>query len=267
MKCLLVADLHYALKQYDWLVRAAPQFDVVVIAGDLLDLGSYVPRPAQIVVILKYLQRLKGLTRLVICSGNHDLDALTAEGEKTARWFSEIRSLGIAADGDSFEVDGTLFTVCAWWDGPATRAVVGEQLAADAAKQKKRWVWVYHAPPAGSPTSWDGKRSFGDAALAEWIATYGPDLVFSGHVHYAPMSPGGSWIDRIGKTSIFNAGYQLGPVPAYVVIDTNEDATLWFSATGLEAAQLDTQQPHRVEKLDRVPAWFIDADRILAQAP
>jgi Icc-related predicted phosphoesterase len=267
MKCLLVADLHYALKQYDWLLRAAPEFDVVIIAGDLLDLSSHVPRPAQIVVVLKYLQRLAGLTRLVTCSGNHDLDALTADGEKTARWFSEIRNLGISADGDSFSLGDTLFTICPWWDGPATKAAVAEQLARDAAKEKRRWVWVYHAPPAGSPTSWDGKRSYGDQELTKWISAYSPDLVFCGHVHYAPLSPGGSWIDRIGTTTVFNAGYQLGPVPAYVVIDTDEEAILWFSATSLQAAPLAGLEPHKVEKISEVPAWFTAADRILSQVP
>ena len=140
MKCLVVADLHYALKQYDWLMRAAPEFDVVIIAGDHLDLSSHVPRPAQIVVVLKYLQRLRALTTLVTCSGNHDLDAQNEEGEKTARWFSEIRRMGVPADGDSLLIHGTLFTICPWWDGPATKAAVGAQLARDAAEDKKRWV-------------------------------------------------------------------------------------------------------------------------------
>jgi len=34
MKCLLVSDLHYALKQYDWITNVSKDFDVVVIAGD-----------------------------------------------------------------------------------------------------------------------------------------------------------------------------------------------------------------------------------------
>jgi Icc-related predicted phosphoesterase len=267
MKCLLVADLHYALKQYDWLLNAAPGFDVVIIAGDHLDLSSHVPRPAQIVVVLKYLQRLRALTTLMTCSGNHDLDAHTAEGEKTARWFSDIRNMGIPADGDSLMIDGTLFTICPWWDGPVTRAAVGAQLARDSVKEKARWVWVYHAPPADSPTSWDGKRSFGDKELTQWIAEYRPDLVFSGHVHYAPVQPGGSWIDRIGSTWVFNAGYQLGPMPACVVIDTDEEAILWFSTTRLEQARLGAHEPRDVERMTEIPAWFTGADRILGPAP
>ena len=40
MRCLVVADLHYALPQFDWLVAAADHFDAVVFAGDALDLAS-----------------------------------------------------------------------------------------------------------------------------------------------------------------------------------------------------------------------------------
>ena len=126
---------------------------------------------------------------------------------------------------------------------------------------------MYHAPPADSPTSWDGKRSYGDKELTQWIAEYRPDLVFCGHVHYAPVQPGGSWIDRIGTTSVFNAGYQLGPMPACVVIDTDEEAILWFSTMRLESARLGAPPPHHVERLTEVPAWFTAADRILGPAP
>ena len=42
MKCLLVADMHYALKQYDWVLHQAAAYDIVVIAGDHLDISSTV---------------------------------------------------------------------------------------------------------------------------------------------------------------------------------------------------------------------------------
>jgi hypothetical protein len=42
MRCLVVADLHYSLPQFDWLLSAAPQFDLVIFAGDALDIGSIV---------------------------------------------------------------------------------------------------------------------------------------------------------------------------------------------------------------------------------
>jgi len=42
MKCLLTSDLHYTLKQFDWVISVAQNFDVVVIAGDHLDISSTV---------------------------------------------------------------------------------------------------------------------------------------------------------------------------------------------------------------------------------
>jgi predicted phosphodiesterase len=40
MRCLFVADLHYSLPQFDWLLRSAAGYDLVVLAGDALDVGS-----------------------------------------------------------------------------------------------------------------------------------------------------------------------------------------------------------------------------------
>jgi 3',5'-cyclic AMP phosphodiesterase CpdA len=112
MRFLVVADLHYSLPQFDWLVSAAPQFDLVIFAGDALDIGSMVDFRAQIVVVKKYLAMLAGQTRVILCSGNHDLDERNAEGEKIARWISDVRELGIACDGDDLTIGDTLFTVC-----------------------------------------------------------------------------------------------------------------------------------------------------------
>ena len=107
MRCLVVADLHYSLPQFDWLLSAAPNFDLVIFAGDALDIGSPVDFHAQIVVVKKYLALLSGITRVILCSGNHDLDERSAEGEKISRWIGEVRELGIACDGDqSRDTDG-----------------------------------------------------------------------------------------------------------------------------------------------------------------
>ena len=42
MRLLVVADLHYSLPQYDWLVDFVGGFDAVIIAGDHIDLSSSV---------------------------------------------------------------------------------------------------------------------------------------------------------------------------------------------------------------------------------
>ncbi len=239
MKCLLVSDLHYALKQFDWVDRVAPAFDLVVIAGDHLDISSVVSLDAQVVVILAYLRRVRAKTTLLVSSGNHDLTARDAAGEKVARWMAKVRQLGVPADGDRIEVGDITFTICPWWDGPNAREAVDAQLARDAERRAARWVWVYHSPPDASPVSWGGQKHFGDADLLRWIERYQPDMVLTGHIHQSPFREGGSWVDRIGTTWVFNAGRQIGPVPTHVVLDTDEPRAMWFSLAGNEVVPLD----------------------------
>ena len=82
MRCFFVADLHYSLPQFDWVLQAAGRYDVLVLAGDALDLGSIVDFRAQTLVVRKYLERLASVTRLIVYSGNHDLDS---RGDRTLR--------------------------------------------------------------------------------------------------------------------------------------------------------------------------------------
>lgn len=45
-----LADLQYALKQFDWLIANAANYDFVSIGGDLLDLSSHLDFEMQIVM-------------------------------------------------------------------------------------------------------------------------------------------------------------------------------------------------------------------------
>jgi len=258
MRLLIVADLHYSLPQFDWVLNEAPRYDAVIIAGDLLDIASSVEPGAQMVVVKNYLRRLSKATQVLVCSGNHDLDALAANGEKAARWLDAVRRLGIPADGDTLSLGTTLITLCPWWDGPLTQAAIGAQLEAAAATRQpgQAWIWAYHAPPTDSPISWGGRRYFGDPALPAWIAQYQPDIVFCGHVHEAPFVRNGSWTDRIGKTWLFNAGRQIGEVPTMIALDTTANEAVWLSIEGGEAVHLDLPLARPIPPLDALPAWM-----------
>lgn len=256
MKLLLVSDLHYALKQFDWTAAVAPDFDLVVIAGDHLDISGQLDGSVQIVVILKYLQRLAARARVIVSSGNHDLDRRDETGEKVAAWMERVRALGIPTDGDSIETDGVLVTICPWWDGPAAKAAVQAQIARDAQRAKSSWIWIYHAPPDGSATSWDGHRFYGDADLSGWIEAYAPHIVLCGHIHQAPFKTGGSWVDRIGDTWVFNSGQQIGPTPCHIMVDTEAREAAWFSLAGAEIVRLDAPLERPVPSLTRLPAWL-----------
>jgi Icc-related predicted phosphoesterase len=262
MRCLVVADLHYSLPQLDWLVSAAPQFDLVIFAGDALDIGSMVDFRAQIVVVKKYLALLAAKTRVILCSGNHDLDERNAEGEKISRWIAEVRELGIACDGDDLIVGDTLFTVCPWWDGPLVKQRIVEQLHAAAAGRPQRWIWVHHAPPANSPTSWGGKRFFGDVELVQWIMQYQPSMVISGHVHQSPFITDGSWFDRLGQSWVFNAGLQPGRPPTHIVLDLDANKAFWLAAGEAQWIDLGAPLKRPANTIEEPPDWLTSLGRI-----
>jgi Icc-related predicted phosphoesterase len=235
MRILVVSDLHYTLRQLDWVVSVAGDYELVIVAGDHLDISSLVEPDAQIAVVLEYFSRLAAKTSVIACSGNHDLNADNELGERSAGWLGAAAGVGVGVDGTHVLTDRAIVTVCPWWDGPRTREVVDRQLAADAALVGDRqWIWVYHAPPDSSPTSWTGKRHYGDAELVAWIEQHRPSIVLCGHVHQSPFASGGAWIDRIGSTLVFNAGRQRGPIPTCIELDTDAELARWSSLAGVE---------------------------------
>jgi Icc-related predicted phosphoesterase len=238
VQILAISDLHYRLKHWDWLVGAAADVDVVAVAGDLADVASLVPIDVQSVVLATYLDRLAASAVVLAASGNHDLDGPGEHGEQVAGWLRLPRAYGVVVDGASVDVDGTRFTVCPWWDGPAGRDAVAAQLAAAAVDRPARWVWVYHSPPAGTVLCRDGRREFPDHDLAGWIAEHEPDLVLCGHIHQAPWVDGGSWHDRLGRTVVFNPGRQIGPVPPHIRIDTDAGTAEWYGVYDSETIEL-----------------------------
>jgi Icc-related predicted phosphoesterase len=239
MRILAVSDLHYRLPHYDWLVRAAADVDVVAVVGDLADVVNPVPHEVQVVVLGKYLSMLGAQAVVFAASGNHDLDGPGVHGEQVASWLQRPREGAVHVDGASVDLDGTRFTVCPWWDGPMTRDEVRAQLEAAAKDRPARWIWLYHAPPAGTPLCRDGRREFPDHDLAGWIAEYEPDVVLCGHIHQAPWVEGGSWHARLGRTSVFNPGRQIGSVPPHITLDLEAATAEWFGVFETDAVSLN----------------------------
>ncbi len=239
MKLLVVSDLHYSLKQFDWLCARTTGHDLLVIAGDLLDLAGHADIDTQIVVVEKYLGRLAEFAPVVVCSGNHDLDAENSAGERYADWLRHVEIDRVTVDSQTAFHDGFMFTICPWWEGDEARAKVQAQLEHDAARRADlRWVWLYHSPPTGSRTSWNGKQHIGDGFLAELITRLRPELVIGGHIHHAPFYDGGSWYDRIEDTWVFNPGREMSSIPASISIDLDRMEAKWASSVGEESVSL-----------------------------
>src|SRR6202451_644539 len=150
MRLLCVSDVHYNLPQMGWTLDQAGRVDVVVLAGDLLDVVGRSPLEAQIVVVSKYLTRMARSAVVLASSGNHDLDGPGPDGEQRAGWLPAVDAPQLFVDGASVDLEDVRFTVCPWWDGPRTREIVAEQLHDAAVDRPAHWVWVYHSPPAGT---------------------------------------------------------------------------------------------------------------------
>lgn len=234
MRVLFVSDIHYSLKQLDWLCAAAKGFDLLVIGGDLLDLGGHADLDTQIVVIEKYLRRLGVAVPVAVCSGNHDLDSESEAGERKAEWLQHLDISRVSVDLQSHEAAGGLFSICSWWDGPAAKEEIAAFLSSEAQKNIRPWIWVYHAPPDGAKTSWNGKDYAGDTFLTDLIHQHAPDIVLSGHIHGSPFRAQGQWHDRVGKTWVFNPGRQPSSTPAVIVLDLAAGEAIWDS-------EMDTQ--------------------------
>ena len=238
MKLLVTSDLHYNLPQFDWLLRVANRYDALVIGGDLLNIAGYLDLEIQITVISNYLRRMSELTRVMVCSGNHDGESRDDSGEFEARWLRSIRSETLLVDDDRFLQDGQLFTICPWWDGKRSRERMEGLLEEHSRLARSRWIWIHHAPPNLCRVSWTGKRHGGDGFLNKLIERHSPDLVISGHIHTAPFYEAGGWLDRIGSTWVCNPGSQPGPIPTTIQLDLENGTAIFDSSGGRESASL-----------------------------
>jgi Calcineurin-like phosphoesterase len=72
MKVLLTADLHFRLDWFRWLIEQAPNYDLVCIVGDLLDMFEVKSTREQAREVTGLIKRLADIVPVAVCSGNHD---------------------------------------------------------------------------------------------------------------------------------------------------------------------------------------------------
>lgn len=211
MRVLHVADLHSQWHWYDWLMLQADRYDLVVVAGDLVDMLDDRTLHSQIDRVSAWVRSFHG--RLAICSGNHDvfLEQVDDQALRMPHWIQELRSERVIVDGDSVVCDSLRIEVAAWNAVP--------YLA------EKTEIVIAHGPPAGSATAFTGDDpvGMGDHELFECLQTHpnAPWLVLGGHNH-SPRR----WFGRIarygGNTWSLVPGCRMKySVPIHIIIDTH----------------------------------------------
>ena len=66
MKILLTADLHFRLHWFSWLIKEGAGYDLVCIAGDLLDMFRSESRLERACEVKRLLQELADI-RMILC--------------------------------------------------------------------------------------------------------------------------------------------------------------------------------------------------------
>jgi predicted MPP superfamily phosphohydrolase len=110
---LIIADLHYHKPWFDWLLREAPRFEAVLIAGDLLDMFKAELRIVQAREVQSWLKRLSEITEVAVCSGNHDSAGhqVTLDRASVYQWLVELGQVpNIITDGCTRLLDETIIT-------------------------------------------------------------------------------------------------------------------------------------------------------------
>jgi predicted MPP superfamily phosphohydrolase len=102
MRILHGADLHARWRWYDWIAARADRFDLVAIAGDLVDMIDDRNLEAHIREVSDRIRSMPGT--LAICSGNHDvfLEQSVNPEVESPTCIQQLRRDRVSVDGDSF---------------------------------------------------------------------------------------------------------------------------------------------------------------------
>lgn len=219
MNVIITSDLHGRWEWYSWLARQ--QVDLIVIAGDLIDLLGCDEQEIDLcVAFLACFQ-----SPVAVCSGNHDNPAV---------WFPRLEPLKILCDGQS-KIYGKLLVTCLPFeeaDYGANDATLG---AAQKRAEQRSWLVVHHDPPCG--TSVGGNDA--STQILRQIKQYRPQYLASGHWHKQPYV--GRWCCRSGATICFNAGqpeiHAQGSRPNCIYLDISGQA--WWKNTNIHGEAIE----------------------------
>ena len=210
MKILITADLHGKWSWYEWLSQR--QVDLIVIAGDLIDLLACDDHEIECATAF-----LAGFhSPIAVASGNHD---------NPFSWFPRLNSIDILTDGQS-RFYGDLLVTSLPFD--ETDPGDNDVILHDAQKRvgQHPWLVIHHDPPYGSPVG--GKAA--STKILRQIRQYRPDYLASGHWHNQPYV--GSWYSKVGPTICFNAGRPEIPAivrPNCIYLDTSLRRAWWMN--------------------------------------
>lgn len=230
MKILITADLHYREHWFRWLIERGANYDLVCIAGDLLNMFNDEPRTEQATEVSRWVRELAKVTRVAICSGNHDNAGgqITADRAPVYEWFHALRSEPrIITDGVTQVLDDLVVTTVPYHCSKEQKSIWLDRGTTIRKERGNRWLVLHHVPPNIQPAA-SGEES---EALALLLA-YQPDFFVCGHARAYPYLTGNSWAQKIGGVNVLVPGQLLrAPFPNHIVVDTKSARASWETSS------------------------------------
>jgi len=227
MKTLITADLHYREPWFRWLIEQAKDFDLVCIAGDLLDMFGE-SRMMQAIRVSGWIKELAKSTRVAICSGNHD-DAgrqTCADRAPVYEWLAALgKEPNVITDGATAVVNDLIVTTVPYHSTREQKEVWLERGLSVRKQRGAEWLVLHHVPPLSYPASMGEERE-----AMELLRRYRPKYFACGHSHQFPYVEGRDWAEEVDGVQVLVPGQLLAAkYPNHIIQD--EGASLWQTSS------------------------------------
>jgi hypothetical protein len=210
--------------------RSRSEVRSVCIAGDFLDIFHTEPRINQAQKASAFLNELAKVTRVAVCSGNHDDTGrlITADRAPVYEWFGRLADNSkIITDGVTRLVENLVVTAIPYHSSRPEKSIWLDRWRSIRAQRGGQWLVLHHVPPSAGPNVSGQERE-----AAEILTTYEPDYFLSGHFHQFPFLDGNGAIKRIVRTTLLVPGQLLSAShPSTITFNTETGEALWHTAS------------------------------------
>jgi hypothetical protein len=218
MKVLLTADLHFRIDWFQLLIGQAPNYDLVCIAGDLLDMFDKKSTREQALEVTRLIKELADIVPVAVCSGNHDNAGGLVSHDRASlyKWFIDLGTHpNIITDGATRKLEDLIITTIPYHCSKEQKSIWLDRGLTNRRQTGKPWMVLHHVPPKTGPG-----LSGEELEAAALLLAYRPDYFVSGHDHAFPYRSGQSWSQNLGDVCVLVPGQLMSaPFPNYIKMD------------------------------------------------
>jgi predicted MPP superfamily phosphohydrolase len=231
------------------LIEQAPDFDLVCIVGDLLDMFNPETRLEQAREIRTLVKELADIVPVAVCSGNHDNAGRLVSHDRASvyGWFIELGAHpNIITDGSTRKLENLIVTTIPYHCSRQEKSIWLDRGSTIRKQTGIPWMVLHHVPAkTGSGVSGE------ESEAAELLAAYRPDYFVSGHDHAFPYASGQSWNQKMGESRLLVPCQLLeAPFLNHIKLNTESGELSWHTASNTWIPE-DGLYDHLVLKLEK----------------